>query len=91
MTSSLLLSKKPPVILGGFTFAEQFFSLADQSDAIDIFTGYISSESVFELAEYICSKGAPITNLMIGMHQFFTFLRISKIAKKLHLGLACSI
>lgn len=71
----LLLTKRPPVSHNKKAFSDTFFELADRSKSIDIATGYISADSVFEISDYLIKKKKPSINLMIGMHHFDGFTR----------------
>ena len=66
----VLTSKIPPLILNNRIFSESFFELLDQSESVDIATGYISADSVDELTRHIEKNRKPHVNLMIGMHKF---------------------
>jgi len=67
---SFLYSNFPPVRTNRLTYSQAFRDLLKLSEEINIATGYISTDSLVDLASVIEANGKPRLNLCVGMHFF---------------------
>lgn len=68
MTTELLVSNYEPVGTSCHTFSDTFYDLLEESDRVDIATGFISADSLAELIGFIGRNEGPKLTLFLGMY-----------------------
>src|ERR1700722_2768312 len=72
----LLFSNIPPFVSSRKDFKSCFDDLLMDSKSLKIATGYISQDSIIELARFIEDNKRPTLELVIGMHYFDGITRL---------------
>lgn len=67
---SLIYSNYPPLRTDSPTYHDAFTSLLEQSDSLNIASGYISADALIDLKSIVEANNGPHIQLNIGMHYF---------------------